>query len=802
MPLPTRLARTASASLLCLVAATTLPAQDKGGGNPMDLDPPPNVVVPPAPHLTVPEALAAFEIEKGFAVAPLISEPNIVDPVAMAIDEDGRLFVAEMRGYMIDTDGKGEDQPTGRISVHEDPDASGVYQKHAVFVDNIVLPRALSFCAKGLLFADQNSLYVVGRAGAKAVGAPQAIDPAYAGNGNVEHRASGCLLALDNWYYSANCGFRYRYRSGRWERDITEAHGQWGITQDDYGRLMTNNNSLAMSGDTLPPTDSLRNPAFKWKSKNNYQAPDNLVYPIRVNPGCNRAYIRSGGKDGGFHQEVGDDWKLRQYTAGCAPWIYRGGAFGAANDSIFVPEPSGNLVMRYKFTHEDSGAAQVSHVNPGHSFLASTDERFRPVYCYTGPAGELYIVDMHKGILQHKAYMTPYLKRQVKERHLEDESPAGYGRIWRITTSPAAAGAAAARPAMSGQSSPEVMAYLASPNAWWRETAQRVLIERGGQTMISPLATMAASSDNPLARVHALWTLEGLGGLTVPMLEAAAKSTTPRVVAEAIRLAEEFAGTPQAEAAGALVKTLLAAAKSPIVQTQAALSCGPLAVGGSASAWAVVTELGTRAGSDPVIRDALVSGLGGGETEAVKRLESGGDAKLVAELKQTAATRAGMKPEALSRAPKTMLLLNAAESAKQTKANAMPPGQAKFAEICAVCHSPDGKGLFGLGPPLAGSEWVTGEKKTPISIVLLGLGGPITVAGKAYKQPEVGPLMPGLSYNLTDTEIAGVLTYIRSAFGNTAGAVTAADVAEERKLLGARGNPFTPEELSGTAPAK
>jgi mono/diheme cytochrome c family protein len=790
-------------SLTTALCAATLGASEKNpaGGNPMDLDPPPSVVVPPAPHLTVAESLASFEVEKGFTVSPLIAEPLIVDPVAMAIDEDGRLFVVEMRGYMIDTEGKGEDVPIGRISVHEEPDAQGIYQKHAVFLDNLLLPRAISFASKALVFADQNALYVVPRVGGKAVGPAQVIDPAYAGAGNVEHRSSGCMLALDNWYYSGACGYRYRQRNGRWERDITEAHGQWGISQDDYGRLMTNNNSLAMQGEILPPTDSLRNPGYKWRHKSSYFAPDNLVYPIRVNPGCNRAYIRSGGKDGGFHQEVGDDWKLRTYTAGCAPIIYRGGAFGSANDSIFVPEPAGNLVMRYTATHEDSGTTQVAHATPGHPFFASTDERFRPVYTYVGPSGELYVVDMHKGILQHKAYMTPYLKRQVHERHLEDEAPTGYGRIYKLVSS--AAATPAPHPTMSTQSSTEVMAYLASPNSWWRETAQRVLIERGGATMVSPLAALAGTSENPLARVHALWTLEGLGAITVPVLESAAKSSTPRVVAEAIRLAETLAGTPQAEAAGLLLKTLVASAKAPEILTQAALSVGPLATGGSASAWLAVVDLASKHGNEPLIRDALLSGLGGGEADAISKLDGHADApkELITELKASAKARQEMKPEQLSRAPKVMLLLNAAETAKQAKANTMPLGQSKFLEICAVCHSPDGKGLFGLGPPLAQSEWITGAKKTGVRIALLGLAGPVSVSGKIYKAPDIMPLMPGLSFNLKDEEIAAVLTYIRASFGNGADAVVPADVDAERKALGARGEPFTPEELSGATPA-
>ncbi len=325
MPSLTTISTTALAAALCLGTLCAQDAAKPAGANPMDLDPPASVMIPPAPHLTVAQSLASFQLEPGFEIAPVLSEPSVVDPISMAIDEDGRLFVVEMRGFMPDTEGTGEDAPIGRISVHEDPDASGAYRKHSVFIDNLVLPRCVNFCAGGVVFSDQTSLYVVPRVGAKAVGPPQVIDPTYSGNGAVEFRSSGLMLALDNWYYSGSCTTRYRLRAGRWERDLSEHRGEWGVTQDDYGRLLTNNNSLAMQGEILPPSATLRNPAFKWRHKDFWFAPDNNVFPIRVNPGCNRAYIRAGGKDGGFRLEVGDDGKLLRYTAGCGPLIYRGG---------------------------------------------------------------------------------------------------------------------------------------------------------------------------------------------------------------------------------------------------------------------------------------------------------------------------------------------------------------------------------------------------------------------------------------------------------------------------------------------
>jgi mono/diheme cytochrome c family protein len=798
-----------SALITALCLGSSLYSQDAAkpaGGNPMDLDPPASVMIPPAPHLTVAQSLASFQLEAGFEITPILSEPSVVDPVSMMIDEDGRMFVVEMRGFMPDTEGNGEDAPIGRISVHEDPDATGAYRKHSVFIDNLVLPRAMNFCANGVVFSDQNALYFVPRVGSKAVGPPQLVDPAYSGNGAVEFRSSGLMLALDNWYYSGSCDKRYRLRGGHWERDASEHRGEWGMTEDDYGRLLTNNNSLAMQGEILPPSATLRNPAFKWRHKDFWFAPDNNVYPIRVNPGCNRAYIRAGGKDGGFRQEVGDDWKLLRYTAGCGPLIYRGGAFGAlGNDSIFVPEPAGNLVMRYREEHLDSGTTQVTHATPGHAFLASTDERFRPVNTYVGPLGELYIVDLHKGILQHRAAITPYLKRQIHERHLEDENPSGYGRVWRVTLAASASKPAVPCPPLSALPSPELIGYLASPISWRREAAQRLLIERGGTTAVAALAALAATSDNPLARVHALWTIEGLGALTVPMLQAAGRSANARLVAETIRLAESFAGSAQDDAAGQFVAALAggpgAHAASPEIELQAALSAGPLAVGGSASTWQLVIDIATRHGADALIRDALLSGLGGGEAEAARRLGSTANAskELLSDLATASATRQGMKPQALSRAPTPLLVQGGSELAKQPKAAALPAGQSKFLEICAGCHGPEGAGLFALGPPLAQSEWVHGQKQTAMRIVLLGLTGPITVAGKRFQTPDILPLMPGLAFNLTDAEIAAVLTYLRANFGNQADAVSADEVGSERKQLSGRGVPYTAEELSGEA---
>jgi mono/diheme cytochrome c family protein len=125
---------------------------------------------------------------------------------------------------------------------------------------------------------------------------------------------------------------------------------------------------------------------------------------------------------------------------------------------------------------------------------------------------------------------------------------------------------------------------------------------------------------------------------------------------------------------------------------------------------------------------------------------------------------------------------------KQKAARAIDPVRL-FRVRCATCHQMDGKGVATF-PPLAGSSWVQGDEKRPIRIVLHGLQGKIRVDGKEYNG-----VMPGLGKQLSDEEIAAVLTYIRSSWGNSAPAITAETVRAVRESEGARSSLWTEAEL-------
>jgi len=127
--------------------------------------------------------------------------------------------------------------------------------------------------------------------------------------------------------------------------------------------------------------------------------------------------------------------------------------------------------------------------------------------------------------------------------------------------------------------------------------------------------------------------------------------------------------------------------------------------------------------------------------------------------------------------------------AAQAAAESALPGDAIFAGICMPCHQAGGAGVEGRYPPLAGSEWLTGDPSLPVRILLNGLSGPITARGSAIEGQ-----MPALGGQLSDANVAAVLTYARSSFGNRAGPVTPELVAKIRAQTGGQG-PWTAQRL-------
>ncbi|TKD59196.1 hypothetical protein [Flavobacterium sp. ASW18X] len=290
-----------------------------------------------------------------------------------------------------------------------------------VFLDSLKLARAISNVYDGLLYAEPPYLYFTEITPDNTPGKTTVVDSAYAVGGNVEHQPNGLLYNLDNWIYNAKSSKRYRLKNGEWQIESTSFRGQWGITHDDMGRLLYNDNSNQLRGDWVLPNMLNANPKFK-----NRQAigkaivPNQKLYPLQATS-INRRYLPN---------MLDEEQKIKYFTSACGPLYFEGSNLPEVfQGDAFVSGPEANLVKR-NILRNDALRWQGEQAYTNKEFLISNDEGFRPVNNFNGPDGSLYVVDMHRGIIQHKTYLTGYLRQQYLDKGLD--SIVGMGRILRL----------------------------------------------------------------------------------------------------------------------------------------------------------------------------------------------------------------------------------------------------------------------------------------------------------------------------------------------------------------------------------
>lgn len=794
-----------------------------------------------SPVLTPEEALETFYMPPGYGIELVASEPLVTDPVAIDFDADGRMYVVEMRGYMPNLAGEGEDEPVGRVVVLEDADDDGRMDRSTVFLDSLVLPRAVKVLDRGVMVAAPPYLWLVRdtdgdlKADTREVvrddyGNPQA---------NPEHNANGLFWGLDNWIHNAKYEGQFRLVAGSLEYRRTPSLGQWGVSTDDWGRLYRNANSAPLHADLVPAHYFGRNPDL-IRARGAYEelADNGPVWPVRPNPGINRGYRES---------MLREDSTLARFTAAGSPVVYRGDRLPEElRGNAFVTEPAGNLVRRYVIRESEDGFPTAENAYEEAEFVASTDERFRPVNLYSAPDGTLYVVDMYRGIIQHRRYITGWLETQIRARNLA--TPVGYGRIYRVVHEDTERAAA---PRLSGASPTELVELLSHPNGWWRDVAQRLLVERQASTVAPALRWVVQNSANPRARLHALWTLDGLQAADPHTLADALLDPAGQVRAAAIRIAEPWLAFPDHPLHVALLD--LTGHPHPLIRRQVAASLGSLPPEVRVPELVKTID---RFGDDPVVVDLAISGVPDAEMALLQRLldraaaQAGRRRDAVQVLAGTliaAGAREDMRrvmdwigderrptwqrvalleglhgripqPEDDGRFLATLEipdppggLITAGESpdtavrrrARYALRGLSWPGKPEdpsvdrprlltpeeeerfasgeelYAHTCSVCHGEAGEG--GVGKPLVGSRWVVGDPRALARILLHG------------KEGE--QLMPPVGGTLSDEEIAAVMTYTRRAWGHHADPVDAAFVAEQRGQTTGRDRPWTEEEL-------
>ena len=575
--------------------------------------------------------MKTFYMPPGYHVELVASEPLIQEPVAIDWDLEGRLWAVEMPGFMADITGSNEHDPIGRVVVLQDKDGDGRMDTRTVFADGLVLARSIKVLDRGVLVAEPPNVWLMRDTdGDLRMDTKELVTDQFGRREtDPENNANTFFWALDNWMYtSAQANLQLRLKNGAFEVQKTLPRGEWGVTQDDAGHIYRNTNESALHVDYVPAAYFARNPTL-LRTRGTFERLDdaegglNTVWPVRPNPGTNRAYQTGIDRP---------DGTLARFTSACAPLVYRGDRLPAElYGNVFVAEPAANLVSRI-VVHDDGKTLQARKAYAQGEFLASTDERFRPVYLSNAPDGTLYIADMYRGIIEHRLSVTVYLRDQIKARNLDQ--PTGFGRIYRVVHETTRRDA---RPSLSGASPAELVNRLSDSNGWWRDAAQRLLVEHAdrlrqsaggsaewteaGRSAVVALGKLADGAKDPAVRLRALWTLDGIDAIQPDMVARALKDPSPDVRVSAVRLAERWMGIPDHAIQAAVLARLDDDAWA--VRRQLAASLGVMPPTARDGALATVLD---RYGDDPVTLDAALSGLRGSEADVLGRLlqQSGG----------------------------------------------------------------------------------------------------------------------------------------------------------------------------------
>jgi putative membrane-bound dehydrogenase-like protein len=565
------------------------------------------------------EALKRFKVTRGVRIELVASEPQIVDPVAMRFDAQGRLWVVEMRDYPHGP-AAGE-KPLSRIKWLEDRDGDGFYETAEIFADGLLFATGIQPWKEGLIVTLAGQVAFL--ADTDGDGRADQQETWYRGfaEENSQLRANHPYFGLDQHIYVANglrggqavdvrrpgaepvalSGKDFRFHPNTGAYEAVGGAGQFGLTFDDYGNRFICSNRNPLKQIVLED---------QYLRRNSNYAPTATAHDVAAAGEASRIFpISQFWTTSNLH--------AGQFTAACGVIIYRGNALPKIYyGNGFTCDPTGNLVHRERISPQGA-VFQGRPAEDGVEFLASTDTWFRPVNLSHGPDGALYVVDMYRAVIEHPQFMPDELKNRpdlldgtdrgriyrLTARTIRDPDEAGPNSSSSAENVPSAASQAGADQRADQVAAPRVVqrdlakipvaqlvAYLEHPNAWQRETAARLLFERQDPSAVEPLRRIALDGRLPAARVQALWTLQGLGALTRDLIELALQDAEPAVRGQAVRLSEQL---PELADVLRPKVALLASDEDPQVRFQVALSLTPV----------------VAAAEVPVLREIAVAGM-------------------------------------------------------------------------------------------------------------------------------------------------------------------------------------------------
>jgi putative membrane-bound dehydrogenase-like protein len=559
------------------------------------------------------DSLAAMSTRADFRVELVAAEPLIQDPVAFDWDTSGRLWVVEMGDYPLGPNG-------GRVRVLTDEDSDGTYDSAVTFLDNLAFPSGICVWRNGAIITAAPDIIYAEDANGDGFADETTVLCTGFGEGNQQHRVNGLRWGLDGWLYLANgdSGGRVqvvgatgpeggrtiddqgdppvdgRGRDLRIQPDRALLEAISGQTQfcrerDDFGQWFGNNNSNPIWHYIIENRYVQRNPFTKIGRP---------TAQVSFQPGAAPVYPTSQ-----TTARFNDFHAANRFTSACGTAIYRDTVLGTdCYGSALTCEPVHNLVSRLVLRPNGVTFHGVrADAEAQSEFLAGSDNWFRPTMTRTGPDGALFVCDMYRQVIEHPQWIPA-----AAQRRLDLRAGSDLGRIYRISPKSA--------PPISDDRSwltqpwdqvsmEQLVSRLRSPNAWWRDAAQRILQHRQNEWTEDVVDALPWNHESPAVRVQAVCSAAMAGRLTASRLLTALSDPDPRVRRRVTALLEDTV-VPETQL-GRLLKSL-AQDTDPGVRMQLACTLGSLPTAAGAT---VLARLFTENQDEEWIRKAALTSL-------------------------------------------------------------------------------------------------------------------------------------------------------------------------------------------------
>jgi len=568
------------------------------------------------PPLEPDQAPASFRLQQGFSLQLVAAEPLLVDPVDVAYDEFGLAYAVEMRGYPLpEKPEQARPEPISRVRLLIDDDNDGRFDRSTVFLDKLDWPTSVCCYRGGVFIADAPDIWYARDTDGDGVADERRKVLTGFKRDNVQALVNSLKWGLDHHIHGAASGnggtltvpdkpgappvpvtrrdFRFDPLAGSVE--AISGGARFGASFDDFGNRFLCNIRNPIQHVPLPLAPLLRNPLLALPSLLHDAAESGETLPVfRISPvEAWREYRARRWVQERVNFPRSELVGAGYFTSSSGVTVYRGDAYpDDLYGHVFVADVAANVVHRERLV-PDGVTFKAERTDQGAEFVASTDNWFRPVNFVNAPDGTLHVVDMYRLNIEHPWSIPDDIRVKMDLTAGNDR-----GRLWRLAPP---GYRFAPIPKLGEFSTEKLVAELASRNSWRRETAHRLLWERQDQSAIAPLRALRDTTSEPLARLHVLWSLDGLGGLTWEDIATAARDLHPGVREHALQVASHRFGKDER-----LRELAIAAATddAPRVRLQAALALGN---DPAPSAVAALASIARRDCGDAWMRLAILS---------------------------------------------------------------------------------------------------------------------------------------------------------------------------------------------------